>query len=151
MAGLLGTVVLASLARGVLAAFPAASKTCSSTDSTSWEIKKFTVDTNSKFFYGNGTVGKASFTIKNTANGYEFACDQGSARGVRELGIITSKGAPNFELGDDGKVWYTCGEFCYGPDTNPPLDTSFSFDMGSKTLRINQKWSCAGGNGTASE
>ena len=137
MAGLLGTVVLASLARGVLAAFPAASKTCSSTDSTSWEIKKFTVDTNSKFFYGNGTVGKASFTIKNTANGYEFNCLQGDGRTGR---VVNRKVV-------GGKVWYSCNVFCPGArglpkEDNPPLATSFHFDVKTKALSVNQTWSC---------
>ena len=135
----LGAAFLATINTGVLASYPAPSSACSSASSTIWEIKNFTVDTNSKFYYGLGTVGKASFLIKNSANGYEFACTQGSGRDIP---------SPNFSV-KDGKVWYSCNAYCYGLDTNPPLDTSFSFDMESKMLSVNQKWSCTG-NGSSS-
>ncbi len=131
--------VLASLAHGVLAAYPAASSACSAGNATSWEIKNFAVDTTSKYYYGLGTIGKASFSIKNSANGYEFTCTQGSGQSVP---------SPNFSV-KDGKVWYSCNAYCYGPETNPPLDTSFSFDIGAKALSVSQKWSCASGGSTS--
>ena len=132
--------ILTFLASGVLAAYPSPASTCSSTSATSWEIKNFAVDTNSKFYYGKGTIGKASFSIKNLVNGYEFSCTQGSGRDVA---------SPNFSL-QDNKVWYSCNAYCYGPETNPPLDTSFSFDIDAKSLSVSQKWSCAGNSSATS-
>jgi hypothetical protein len=128
----LAAAVLTSHTNGVSATYPAPSLACSNTNA-SWEVKNFAVDTKSKFYYGQGTVGKASFSIKNLANGYEFACTQGSGRDVS---------TPNFSL-KDGKVWYSCNDYCHGSETNPPLDTSFSFDVASKSLSVAQKWSCA--------
>jgi len=139
MARIMVTATLLSFGYGAIAAnlsYPPPSLRCSSRNSTSWVIKNFAVNTNSQYFYGNGTIGEASFSIKNTANGYEFNCTQGSGRGIS---------TPNFELKGDGKVWYTCGGFCHGIEEiepNPPLDTSFSFDMDSKTLSVSQRWSC---------
>jgi len=129
---------LSSLPIGVLAVYPAPNSACSSTNSTTWEIKGFQIDTNSKFYYGKGTVGRASFDIRNSANGYQFSCTQGSGRDVD---------SPNFSV-RNGEVWYSCNAYCYGPETNPPLDTAFSFDIDTKTLSLSQKWSCGGNSNT---
>ena len=129
---------LISLTGGVSTSYPPVSTSCVATqgNTTEWVIQNLTVDTNSKLYYGRGTVGKISFSVKNSANGYEFNCTQGSGRGVH---------APNFSL-RDGRVWYSCNQYCFGPDVNPPLDTSFSFDIDTKTLNLSQKWSCARGD-----
>ncbi len=138
----LSLALLLSLSGESYAAYPPANTTCApaSVNSTSWLIRDFAFDTQSKFYYGQGTAGKVSFSIKNSANGYEFTCAQGSGGGVPN---------PNFSL-KNGKVWYSCNAYCHGPDVNPPLDTSFNFDIDTKTLNVNQKWACAGRNANAS-
>ncbi len=134
--------LLLCLAHGGDASYPPASTACTqaSANSTSWEIRNFVVDTNSKLYYGQGTVGKASFSIKNSANGYEFNCTQGSGPAVQ---------SPNFSVKSD-KVWYSCNAYCYPAEVNPPLDTEFNFDIDTKTLSVRQKWSCAGGSSNTS-
>ncbi|KAH8881916.1 hypothetical protein GQ53DRAFT_832046 [Thozetella sp. PMI_491] len=110
-----------------------------SSKSASWIIRNFTVDTDTKFDFGPGTLGKVSFSIGNTANGYSFNCLQGSGATGR---------SPNHYLAD-GKVWYSCNVYCKGArgqpsEDDPPLDTSIHFEMKSKALSIRQTWSCGG-------
>ncbi|KAK0639706.1 hypothetical protein B0T16DRAFT_463350 [Cercophora newfieldiana] len=147
MAGLIGTAVLVSLVRGTIAAYSIGtpSLNCSSTNSTSWEIRGFHVEKASRYFYGMGTVGRAKFWITNTANGYRDLCEQGST----DTGLLYPHPG-NFGLKSDGKVWYTCGEFCQLAEHNPPLETSFHFDVVSKSLSVSQRWSCAMNNGNPS-
>ena len=123
--------------------FPPVSTNCteSASKSVSWRIQNFTLDTDTEYDYGPGTVGKVSFSIQNTANGYAFDCLQGDGSTGR---------APNQRL-VDGNVWYSCNVYCQGardePDEDdPPLRTSFHFDMGTKSLSISQTWSCSGWN-----
>lgn len=134
----LNLALLLSLTPGSYASYPPANTNCTATsvNSTSWEIRNFAFDTKLKLYYGQGTAGKVSFSIKNSANGYEFNCTQGNGPDVS---------SPNFSL-KDGKVWYKCGSYCYGGDVNPPLDTSFNFDIDTKKLSVSQKWTCAGRN-----
>jgi len=142
-----GLVYLLPLIPGACAVvFPPASTNCTegASRSVSWEIGNFTYDTDTKFNYGPGTAGKVSFTIKNSANGYEFACLQGNGETGRD---------PNFEL-RDGKIWYSCNVYCHGAvdspgetvEDDPPLDTSFYFDLEAKALSISQDWSCQAAN-----
>lgn len=140
MARLIGTAVLISLVWGAIAAqaLGAVSLNCSSTTSTVWQIERFTVDTASRYFYGNGTIGNARFKITNTANGYFDYCEKRSVKEVRPY-RYTDWG--NFEPKSDGKIWYTCGDFC-SLSESPPLETSFSFDVVAKTLSVSQRWSC---------
>ncbi|KAH8897806.1 hypothetical protein GQ53DRAFT_818071 [Thozetella sp. PMI_491] len=137
---ILDLVVLLALPHEVHAGYPPASTTCArSANSTGWSIRNFTFDTNLKLYYGEGTAGKVSFSIKNLDNGYEFDCAQGNAQGGH---------TPNFSL-KDGKVWYSCNSYCYGSETNPPLDTEFNFNINTKMLSLSQKWTCAGQNMSA--
>jgi len=121
------------------AAFPPASLNCTEATSkaASWVIKDFAFDTDTNYDYGAGTAGKVSFSIKNTANGYEFNCLQGDGRTGR---VVNRKVV-------GGKVWYSCNVFCPGArglpkEDNPPLATSFHFDVKTKALSVNQTWSC---------
>jgi len=140
MAGLAHLVTLAVLPLAAYGAvFAPVSTDCTETSSkaASWVIGNFTVDTNTKFDYGPGTLGKASFSILNTANGYAFSCLQGDG--------ATNK-TPNRHL-VDGKVWYSCNVYCKAAQgqpaqDDPPLDTSFHFDAKSKSLSISQTWGC---------
>ncbi len=80
-----------------------------------------------------------SFSIKNSANGYQFDCLQGDTQ---------KKRSPNHALVGD-KVFYSCNVYCYGAvqatlEENPPLNTSFHFDTDSKELNIIQEWTCGG-------
>jgi len=127
---------------GPASAFPPASTNCTEAASkaASWEIRNFTFDTDTRYYYGPGTAGKVSFSIKNSANGYEFNCLQGNGQTAR---------TPNHFL-DDGKVWYSCNVYCqgsqfFGGEDNPALNTTFHFDVDSKELRINQAWTCGDG------
>jgi hypothetical protein len=91
--------------------------------------------------YGPGTAGTVSFSIKNSANGYEFQCLQGNRQRARQANHFLHK----------GKLWYSCNTFCFGaewyypPEDNPPLNTTFHYDVDTKTLSIDQKWSCGSG------
>ncbi len=141
--GLSSTVMAAAglllLARASSAAsYPPASTNCAAApaNATSWEIRNFTVDTDSNLYYGPGTLGRASFSIKNSANGYEFSCTQGSGLSVD---------LPNLAV-KNGSVWYSCAAYCYPLSVSPPLDTQFHFDLDNKTLSVRQKWSCASGS-----
>ncbi len=124
--------------------FPPAGTNCTavSSKSASWVIRNFTADTDTEYDFGPGTAGKVSFSIKNTANGYDFNCLQGDG----------STGRTSNRYLIDGKVWYSCNVFCKGgrgvPDEDdPPLDTSFHFDMKTKVLDITQTWGCGGWKG----
>src|ERR1700761_4987463 len=112
-------VFLLSLTQGSHVSYPPAGTTCADLplNKTGWEIRGFKFDTNSKLYYGQGTAGQTSFSVKNTANGYEFNCTQGSGQKVPD---------PNFSV-RNGKVWYSCNSYCRDGDINPPLDTSFNF------------------------
>lgn len=129
-----------------LALYPPVNTNCSVAPekSVSWDIRNFTVDTDTRFNYGPGTLGKATFLIKNTANGYQFKCEQGSGKTSR---------SPNQWL-QNGQVWYGCNVFCFGaehyPEEDPPLDTSFHFDLDSKALTVNQSWVCGDTGGDRS-
>ena len=113
----------------------------SASKSVSWAIHNFTLDTDTEYDFGLGTAGKVSFSIKNSANEYTFDCLQGDGSTGR---------APNrFLVGR--KVWYSCNVYCQGArdepeEDNPPLSTSFHFDMSTKALSISQTWSCSGWN-----
>ena len=130
------------------AAFPQPSTNCteSGSRSASWEIRNFTFDTDTKYYYGPGTAGKVSFSIKNSANGYQFNCLQGNGQDVR---------APNHYV-QDGKLWYSCNTYCHGAEwyypqeDNPPLDTSFHYDVVTKMLSVQQQWTCGSGNSSVS-
>ncbi len=147
MAGLLQKLAALSLlvlppaawTAGASSSFPPVSTDCTeaSSKAVSWAVRNFTVDTDTKFDYGPGTAGKVSFSIKNSANGYAFSCLQGDG--------ATGRLANRRLVG--GKVWYSCNVFCKGargaPDEDdPPLDTSFHFDLETKALSINQTWGC---------
>ena len=130
-------------AQGQSTSYPPLSTVCtdSASRSASWEIRNFTFDTNSKLYFGPGTAGRASFSIKNSANAYAFDCLQGDSRTGR---------APNHFI-RDGKVWYGCNVYCYGAqgvplEDNPPLATSFSFDIETRALSVSQGWSCGNGS-----
>ena len=123
------------------ALYPGTNCTEASSRSADWIIRNFTVDTDTKFDFGPGTLGKVSFSIENTANGYSFNCLQGNG--------ITGR-SPNHYL-SQGKVWYSCNVYCKGArgvptENDPPLDTSLHFDLKSKALAIRQTWGCGGGN-----
>src|SRR4051794_17030474 len=77
MAGLVALALLPLAAYG--AAFPPVSTNCTEAASkaASWTVRGFTFDTDTRFDYGVGTAGKASFSILNSANGYDFKCVQG--------------------------------------------------------------------------
>ncbi len=146
MAKFVRFVVLSLLPLASYGQFPRVSTNCTdaSSRSVSWEIHNFTFDTATRFSYGPGTAGRASFSIKNTANGYAFDCLQGDGANTGRV--------PNHIL-QGGKVWYSCNVYCNGardqPDeANPPLDTSFSFDVANKSLSIRQLWSCGNTNYT---
>jgi len=138
---------LAWASRVHAARYPLPNNICVGTsqwNSTGWEIENFNVSTDSKFWYGTGTLGFASFNIKNTANGYAFDCIQGNSQTVR---------TPNFVV-ENGKVWYSCNVLCIGsdgnpPEDNPPLETAFHFDYESKELSVRQNWTCGHTNTTA--
>ena len=122
-------------------AFPAPNVNCteSGSRSASWEIRNFTFDTDTNFYYGPGTAGRVSFSIKNSANKYQFNCLQGNGQDIR---------APNHFVRDD-KLWYSCNTYCHGAEwyypqeDNPPLETSFNYDAASRILSIQQQWTCA--------
>ena len=125
------------------ASYPPVSTDCTdaSSRSASWEIRNFTFDANSKLYFGPGNAGKVSFSIKNSANGYAFDCLQGNSRAGR---------VPNRFM-REGKLWYGCNVYCYGAqgrslEDNPPLATSFSFDVTTRALSVSQTWSCGNSN-----
>lgn len=128
--------------RGGIKSSPASINcTDAASKSVSWAIKNFTVDTDTEYDFGPGTLGKATFTIANTADNYEFNCLQGDGSTGR---------VPNRRV-IDGKVWYSCNVYCKGArgvpeEDDPSLSTSFHFDMGAKALSISQTWSCGSGN-----
>ncbi len=111
----------------------------------SWVIQDFAADTQTKFDFGPGTVGKVSFAITNKVNGYSFNCLQGDGD--------TGRVANRYVV--DGKVWYNCNVYCKGAkgqpnESDPLLDTSFHFDVKTKALSISQTWGCGAGNSSAS-
>ena len=119
--------------------------TVEASKSATWEIRNFTFDTNTRYSYGPGTAGKVSFDIKNTANGVAFSCIQGDDQKNHSSNHVLT----------NGKLWYNCGTYCYGAprtrrvdEEEPPLDTSFHFDVKSKELSVNQKWTCGSNNQT---
>ncbi len=131
-------------AQASAAKYPPVSTNCTSasSQSVSWEVGNFTFDSNAKLYYGPGTAGKVTFSIKNTANGYAFDCLQGG-----------NSGRSSNQWIQDGRVWYGCNVYCYGSqgrsgEGNPPLYTAFSFDTGTKALSVRQVWSC-GASGAA--
>jgi hypothetical protein len=142
MAGFTKMAALALLPMAVYGAgnaFAPASTNCTEAASkaASWTIKGFTYDSDTKFDWGPGTAGKVSFSIKNSANGYEFQCLQGDG--------TTGRLANRFMK--DGIVWYSCNVFCKGApevpvEDDPALQTSFHFDAKSKELSISQAWAC---------
>ncbi|KAL1864491.1 hypothetical protein VTK73DRAFT_5862 [Phialemonium thermophilum] len=115
--------------------------TAASSLAASWVVRNFTADTDTKFDFGPGTAGRVSFSITNTANGYNFTCLQGDGATGR---------APNHYV-VDGKVWYSCNVYCKGAEgeaaeEDPLLPTSFHFDAQDKSLSITQSWPCRSGN-----
>ncbi len=146
MAGLARLIALALLPLAAYgdSSFPLASTNCTaaSSEAASWLVRNFTFDTDTKYDFGQGTAGKVSFSIKNSANGYAFNCLQGDGS--------TGRIANRYVV--DGKVWYSCNVFCKGargiPDeADPPLLTSFHFDVKSKALSISQSWGCSNDKG----
>ena len=124
--------------------YPAVSTNCTADASkaASWTLRNFTFDTDTSRDYGVGTAGKVSFSIKNSANGYEFECLQGDG----STGRVANRKVVA------GKVWYSCNVFCPGArglpkEDNPPLATSFHFDPKTKALSVNQTWECGAGMG----
>jgi hypothetical protein len=141
LTAVIATAGLLLATNGLAASYPPASTDCTdeASKTASWEVKNFAFDSNSKFDYGPGTAGKVSFSIKNSANGYSFDCVQGSGQNTRMTNLF-KKGS---------RVWYSCNTYCKGAqgtaDTEgtPPLQTHFSFDLGTKSLSIEQGWTCA--------
>ncbi len=138
-------LLLFFLARTGTAQFPPASTNCSATAAAGWEVSNFTFDTDTRVSYGPGTAGTVSFSIRNVANGYQFDCLQGEAQRKRLANHVVV----------DGKLWYSCNVYCYGTtrdpwEYNPPLNTSFHFDVDTKQLSVTQDWACAGKNGLGS-